>query len=886
MDNIHDNNGHFKKITQKDLEFIYEIQYLDIFPEILNISQEKFFKLLQEQISLNLKIVQKTCSPSLNSTFQSNYSIKYQNDLAKITNSYKIINQIPEKNLTYLNYTNCYIHCNKNLQAIHICGNQLIKYGDLIFCTQCKNVYTEKLIKLYCCECHKEYFSKVRKISDKKFERYLPVTFIKNHCNSENEKINCVNCGEFLYYSIERNNKYNVSNCSITETYCFKCKKIYDMQKIEFKCSKCKKLFKSDAKLYNAFPEKIKKLLYIIHILHQKKCAFPKLFKEKKCKCDLSKIDKYYHNKNDMGILYTGFGEYENFIVCNKCYHIFDINTFEWSCPLCILNFTNNKKTISTKINKKNSLEIQQNRNEKIKLKEEPKKHKTLDSVNNFKRKSYQETMIDSQETTRRSITKGNNTDFSDNVIFSSTSASSGFRVKENKKYKKKKLLITIRDIDSNHKKNSTDSIDLLQNLKGKNNNNNNSNDNNNIVKNIEKYFFVDNNKFANKLKYKKINNVNIIPYIKLDLNSNTCNNNIQNNNKKNNNYIKKNSMKNIKKNKTQISNSNPKITKYIQSSKNLLDNKKRLLSKTNYGFSKSLTEYNERISNNYTKILDINYYKFIECIGFGSYGKTYLVEDPKTHFKYALKKLIIDDLIQLKETQDQYNMLLNLGKNYPEIKIVHIYGIQKKRLDKFNNAMYILMEAANCDWEKEILNRRKFRAFYSEKEILLILSSLVETFSNLQKMGICHRDIKPQNILCFGKSGFKITDFGEAKYIYNFKNDIKTTLRGTQLYMSPLLYKVLKTNPLKGAVHDPYKSDVFSLGMCFLFACNLDFKPLYDIRECENMEKIVFIVNKSINNRYSMKFVRLLIKMLQLNENLRPDFLELERILKSRIYI
>ena len=51
-------------------------------------------------------------------------------------------------------------------------------------------------------------------------------------------------------------------------------------------------------------------------------------------------------------------------------------------------------------------------------------------------------------------------------------------------------------------------------------------------------------------------------------------------------------------------------------------------------------------------------------------------------------------------------------------------------------------------------------------------------------------------------------------------------------------------------------------------------------------MEKIVFIVNKSINNRYSMKFVKLLIKMLQLNENLRPDFLELERILKSRIYI
>ena len=32
---------------------------------------------------------------------------------------------------------------------------------------------------------------------------------------------------------------------------------------------------------------------------------------------------------------------------------------------------------------------------------------------------------------------------------------------------------------------------------------------------------------------------------------------------------------------------------------------------------------------------------------------------------------------------------------------------------------MYILMEVSNCDWENEILNRQKAKAYYSEIEIL-----------------------------------------------------------------------------------------------------------------------------------------------------------------------
>ena len=880
MENTLENNGNFTKIHKKNLQSIYEVQYIDIFPDILNISQEIFFDRLKNQISLYLNIVQKTSTSSLDSKIQSDYCTKYQNDKAKIINYYNIINKIPEKNLIYLNYTNCYVHCHKNLQAIHICGNQLIKYADLIFCTQCKKVYTEKLIKLYCSECHREYFSEIRKISDKKLERYLPVTFIKNHCKTENEIIKCINCGEFLYYSTEKNNKNNTINSTLTETYCYKCKKIYDMRTTEFKCNKCNQLFKSDAKLYNAFPEKIKKLLCKIHILLQKKYAIPKTIKNKKCDCDLTKTDRYYHNKKDMGILYTGYGEYENYIICDECHKIFDINDFKWKCPICLLNCSDDEGIIPKELNIKKPLNTNRTRKKTKKIIFPEKLIKKKKSLDEFKIKPFQKKIAQFQDSTKRSMTIEHNTDFSDNNIFCSTSENTTCKTKDNKKYKKKKLILSFKDVDSNYKTiNTHPSNHLLHNIKERSK----STKKDNVIKNIEKYFFGDKKKLESKMKNRKPANVNINTHIKFDSDTNFYYTSEKNKNNKNNNIIicKKNSMRDIKKNKDALIDAQPIDSRYLQSAKNLPINKNQYYSQRNYNYNNAITDYNPYIYNNKTKNIDINYYKFIECIGTGSFGQTYLVEDPKTHIKYALKKLVIDNLIQLKETQDQYNMLLNLGRYYPEIKVVKIYGIQTTQLDKYNYVIYILMEVANCDWETEILNRRQFNAFYTEKEILLILSNLVQTFANLQRIGICHRDIKPQNVLCFGKAGFKVTDFGEAKYNSSFKNGLRLTLRGTQLYMSPLLYKVLKTNPLKGAVHNPFKSDVFSLGMCFLFACSLDFKPLYDLRNCESMETVTHIVNKSIHPRYSLKIVRLLIKMLNLNENLRPDFLELEKMIK-----
>ena len=288
--------------------------------------------------------------------------------------------------------------------------------------------------------------------------------------------------------------------------------------------------------------------------------------------------------------------------------------------------------------------------------------------------------------------------------------------------------------------------------------------------------------------------------------------------------------------------------------------------------------------------------YNIVQLLGEGTFGKIYLVEDPDDFQKYALKKISVSDMEELNDNKKEFELLMKLSQENPSLNVVKIFGIQVKKLDKFNLVMYVLMEAAQCDWECEIRNRSQYQAYYTEEELMKIILNLSTTLASLQKMGICHRDVKPQNILCFGKDNYKLSDFGEAKkkkkrkingnYIYDFEGDTsKQTVRGTELYMSPILFKALHDCPEVDLEYNAYKSDVFSLGLCMLLASTLGFQALYDIRELYDNNKIKKIVEKYLSVRYSKEYVKLIISMLQIKEKNRPDFIELENNIQQNYY-
>ena len=288
--------------------------------------------------------------------------------------------------------------------------------------------------------------------------------------------------------------------------------------------------------------------------------------------------------------------------------------------------------------------------------------------------------------------------------------------------------------------------------------------------------------------------------------------------------------------------------------------------------------------------------YNIVQLLGEGTFGKIYLVEDPDDFKKYALKKISVSDMEELSDNKREFELLMKISQENPTLNVVKIFGIQVKKLDKFNLVMYVLMEAAQCDWENEIRNRTQYQAYYSEEELMKILLNLSTTLAALQKMGICHRDVKPQNILCFGKDNYKLSDFGEAKkkkrrkingnFIYDFEGDTsKQTVRGTELYMSPILFKALHDCPEIDLEYNAYKSDVFSLGLCMLLASTLGFQALYDIRELYDNNKIKKIIEKYLSVRYSKDYIKLISSMLQIKEKNRPDFIELQENIQKIYY-
>ena len=280
---------------------------------------------------------------------------------------------------------------------------------------------------------------------------------------------------------------------------------------------------------------------------------------------------------------------------------------------------------------------------------------------------------------------------------------------------------------------------------------------------------------------------------------------------------------------------------------------------------------------------LNLKNYIIKKQIGHGSFGQIFLVED-KNKNQYALKKIIAASSSSIRSIKNELQILLDIQNSGQVLNAVNIFGIQTTQLDSTTYALYVLMELASTDWEKEIIERKKTKNHYSEYELMSILFCLVKSLSILQKQNIAHRDIKPQNVLIMKDSNlkktYKLADFGEAKEL--LKGDRPTnnqTIRGTELYMSPILFYALRgRKKIRHIKHNPYKSDVFSFGLCSLFAATLGFKSLYDIRELKSNISVYVVVEKYLRFIYSDNVINIISKMLDINESTRCDFIQLEK--------
>ena len=289
----------------------------------------------------------------------------------------------------------------------------------------------------------------------------------------------------------------------------------------------------------------------------------------------------------------------------------------------------------------------------------------------------------------------------------------------------------------------------------------------------------------------------------------------------------------------------------------------------------KNFRIHSERRNYEIKSTINPDDFKIIKQIGFGSFGRIYKTLNIINNQKYVLK-VMHNNKNNILYMQDKVRLIMDFENRTKCKGLIKIFG--DACIKKGNQYFYYeVLELADRDWEQEILIRQNNLKYYSENELIYIMSQLVKSLSLLQKNHITHRDIKLQNILLLNNQ-YKICDFGEARKLSQ-RGVIIQPVRGSELFMSPIQFFGLEKK-MDYIQHNTYKSDVFSLGMCILFAANLNHECLYDIRELTNMKEIKRIVTSYLRRRYSIKFINLLLILLEYEENNRPDFISLEEII------
>jgi serine/threonine protein kinase len=237
-----------------------------------------------------------------------------------------------------------------------------------------------------------------------------------------------------------------------------------------------------------------------------------------------------------------------------------------------------------------------------------------------------------------------------------------------------------------------------------------------------------------------------------------------------------------------------------------------------------------------------------------------------------CMKKIFVKDVQAASSFQSEFITMASLKHpNILKLRSVILSG-------SGNMIEYILIFCDFCeegDLDAFIVKTMNRRAFLPEQTIFNYLKQIISALSYMESHQIAHRDIKPQNIfLTDGGSTLKLGDFGSAAKETSFQYK---TLTGTPLYLSPALRREFSMMMMNGVDHNLFKSDVYSLGLTFLYMASL--QPVTDLTALNGLEDRIELRIKALPSQYPL-VKEILYEMLRFDEKTRPSFSELEIII------
>ncbi len=195
-----------------------------------------------------------------------------------------------------------------------------------------------------------------------------------------------------------------------------------------------------------------------------------------------------------------------------------------------------------------------------------------------------------------------------------------------------------------------------------------------------------------------------------------------------------------------------------------------------------------------------VDNYKIIEVIGRGGMGVVFKALDLNLEKTVALK--MIDPFLSrdenfLRRFKTEAKALAKLDNH----NIVNVYALRETEFGLFMVMEYVQAKTIS-DWLRE-------KGRFSIKETIDITKQILNAIGHAHKIGVIHRDIKPNNILLGENGVVKVMDFGLAKVVQSAAADQSTVTyaaAGTLYYMSP--------EQIKGLKNVDSRSDIYSIGM------------------------------------------------------------------------
>ena len=262
------------------------------------------------------------------------------------------------------------------------------------------------------------------------------------------------------------------------------------------------------------------------------------------------------------------------------------------------------------------------------------------------------------------------------------------------------------------------------------------------------------------------------------------------------------------------------------------------------------------------------NKYAILGKIGYGASSIVFHVKEYTTEREYVAKIL--------KEPSPYFHSeieILNFLKKTNNPFIINLVNNGKGNIFFTNNSLekkqYIILEyASKGDLCKYIY---LIKQGLSEKYSKVIFAKILRGVLSFHQAGICHRDLKMDNILLDDNFNPKICDFGFAKFNAGNLDEIL----GTPKYAAPEI--------LSGLPYDGIKADIFSLGVLLLslvtshFCFKLAFirDPLYRYIIARRYKKYWELVSNQIKG-VSEELKNLYNKMISFRPEERPTIKEI----------